>query len=76
MKTNKELIIELRNSVAYRLIEARCNLAYWKRIIRKLKANTPEIIEAIEKKRINEVSIPKDVEFLKVIDEMIKKGGY
>ena len=76
MKTNKEHIIELRNAVAYRLVEAKCNLAYWKRIVRKSKANSPQIVEALEKCRINEVSIPKDVEFLKVIDEMIKKGDY
>jgi hypothetical protein len=76
IKTNKYLIIELRNKIAFRIIEQKANILYFKKIIRQSKTNSPEIVDAFKKKNINEENLFKDEIFLKCIDEMIKGGKY
>ena len=73
IKTEKELTIELRNSIAFRIIEYKANIAYWKIIIRQSKSNSPEIVDALNKKRLNEDNLTKDIIFLKCIDKIL--GG-
>lgn len=73
IKTEKELTIELRNSIAYRIVEYKANIAYWKIIIRQSKSNSPEIVDALNKKRLNEDNLTKDIIFLKCIDKIL--GG-
>lgn len=73
IKTERELLVEFRNAIAARVIEQRANIVYWKKEIRKLKSNTPAIMQAFEAKKINEEKIPKDIVFLQCIDEMLQQ---
>jgi len=74
VKSNREIAIEFRNTIAYRIFEQKANITYWKKIIRQSKTNSPEIVGAFKSKNINEENLLKDGIFLKCIDEMIKKG--
>ena len=75
-KSDKELLIELRNKIASRIIECKANIAYFQLTTRKLKKVSQEMVDGRKAVDINEDSIKKDILFLKVIDEMIKKGDY
>ena len=74
IKTEKELTIELRNQIAFRIVEYKASIAYWKIIIRQSKSNSPQIVEALQKKADQEDKLRKDTNYLKVIDEMIRGG--
>lgn len=71
VKTNEELMVELRNRVAGRLIEFRANMLYWKKVSRSVPANTQEMVNALQAVKNNESDIQKDKLYLKCIDEMI-----
>jgi len=72
LQSDKQLAVELRNSVAQRLITAKANLLYWEAIKKQSKKNTTEIATAIENMATNARSIKADELFVSVIDKMIK----
>ena len=74
IKENKQLLIEVRNKIAGRLVESKANLAYWQEIASHSKKNSQEIVDARNSITINEQTIKKDTLFLRVIDLMLKKG--
>jgi DNA-directed RNA polymerase subunit F len=73
IKTDKELLIEFRNKIAGRIIEARANTAYFQEVVKNDKQNSQEIVEHRLKLQINEQNIKQDKIFLRVIDLMLKK---
>jgi hypothetical protein len=73
IKSDKELLIELRNKIAGRLIEVKANISYWQIILRKAKKNSQEMVDVLKNIEINESSVKKDNVFLRCIDLMIKK---
>lgn len=75
IKNRRELIIELRNRIASRVVEFEANLIFWQRIVRTSKSNTPEIMEALGKVELNKNNIKADQEFLKDIDKMLIGKG-
>jgi len=68
-----EQLIEVRNNVSYRLVEAEANLNYWRMVVGKLKSNTQKTMDATNKIQINQKKIKLDKAFLKIIDSMIRK---
>jgi len=72
LQSDKQLAVELRNSVAQRLITAKANLLYWEAVKKKSKKNTTEIATAIENMATNAKGIKADELFVSVIDGMIK----
>ena len=70
--SDKQLAVELRNSVAQRLITAKANLLYWEAVKKQSKKNTTEIAAAIENVAINAKNIKADELFVSVIDGMIE----
>jgi hypothetical protein len=73
IKSDKELLIELRNKIGGRIVEEEANLSYWRIILRKTKKNSADMLETLKKIEGNEDSIKKDNVFLKCIDLMIRK---
>ena len=73
IKTDKELLIEVRNKVAGRIMENKANIIYWQYVVQHAKQNSQEIIDARKSVELNEDNIKKDTVFLKVIDSMIRK---
>jgi len=76
MKTDKELLIEVRNKVSGRIIENKANISYWQFVVQHAKHDSQEIIDARKSVEINEDNVKKDKVFLKCVDLMIKKGNY
>jgi len=74
VKDNKQLLVEVRNKVASRIVEGKANLAYWQEVASHSKKNSHEIVDARNSISINEQTIKKDTLFLRVIDLMLKKG--
>ena len=72
LQSDKQLAVELRNSVAQRLITAKANLLYWEAVKKQSKKNTTEIAAAIENMATNARSIKADELFVSVIDKMIE----
>lgn len=73
IQTDKELLIELRNKIAGRIIENKANIEYWRVVIRKAKKDTQEIVDARKSVELNEDNVKKDLVFLKCIDLLLKK---
>lgn len=73
IKSDKELLIELRNIIAGRIITSKANIAYFMEAIKKAKKVSQEIVDARNNINLNEQNIKKDKLFLKVIDLMLKK---
>ena len=76
IKTDKELLIEVRNKVASRIIENKANLAYWQEIKSHSKQNSQEIVDARNSFSLNEQNVKKDKLFLRCIDLMLKGEKY
>ena len=74
VKSDSKLLIEFRNQIAFRLVERKANLQYWKAVVRQSKSGSSAMLEAVKNKEVNERDIKKDTLFVKCIDEMIKKG--
>lgn len=72
IKNEKELLIDLRNTIAFRLVEWRANLLYWQSILKKSKNNSPEAFDSQKNVDLNKTNLSKDQHFLKIIDGMIK----
>jgi hypothetical protein len=72
MKTDKELLIELRNKVAGRIVENKANIEYWRFVVRHSKQNSQAIVDARKSVELNEENVKKDRVFLRVIDLMLK----
>jgi len=73
LRSNKDLLIELRNKVSYRIIECKANIAYFQVVLRKLKNVSQEMVDGRKAIKTNEESIKKDEVFLRCIDLMIQK---
>jgi hypothetical protein len=73
VKTDKELIIELRNKIAGKIVENKANKMYWDNVVKnkKYKTGSADVLNAIQKVKINEDDIEKDKVFLSIIDSMI-----
>lgn len=72
IKTNQQLIIKLRNEVAYRLIGFRASEKYWRNVSKKAKKDSQERVDALNMVAVNQQNISKDENYLKVIDEMLE----
>lgn len=70
--TENDALVELHNSVMLRIVEAKASKLYWRNIARKSKTNSPEIVEALNKVKINEDNVKQDIEYLKCIDSLLK----
>jgi hypothetical protein len=73
IKTDQELLIELRNRIAGRIVECKANLNYWLKMFQKSKKDSQERVDAKKSMDINEENIKKDKVFLESIDLMLKK---
>ena len=72
LKNDKQILIELRNKIAGRIIECKANIAYFQVVLRKIKKVSQEMIDGRKAIERNEESIKKDIIFLRVIDEILK----
>ncbi len=72
VKTDKELLIELRNQIAGNLVKFKANILYWQEVSRKAKKISQEKAEAISNIATNEQNAKKDRLFLKCIESLIK----
>jgi len=73
MKTDKELLIEVRNKVAGRIMENKANISYWQFVVQHAKHDSQEIIDARKFVEANDGNVKKDILYLKCIDLMLKK---
>ena len=71
--TNKELLINLRNNIAYRMIDNKASILYFEEIAKGLKDNSQEKTDAFQTINTDSQNIKKDKLFLKCIDRMLKK---
>ena len=67
LKTDKELLIELRNKIAGSIVENKANVEYWSFVVRHSKQNSQEIVDARKNVELNEDNVKKDKVFLRVI---------
>ena len=73
IKNDKQLLIELRNKIAGRIVENKANHDYWLYVANKAPHDSQEIIDARKNIELNDDNVKKDGVFLKCIDLMIKK---
>ena len=73
IKTDKELLIELRNKVSSRIVENKANAEYWRIVAGKSKKVSQEIVDVRKSIELNEDNVKKDIVFLRCIDLMFKK---
>ena len=66
-------LIEFRNSIAQRRIQAIANAEYWKVVFNKSKKGTQDRVDASNKIVTNKVSARKDKIFLECIDKLIEE---
>ena len=76
IKTNRELIIELRNRIAGRKIELEANARYWRYTLKRTKPDTQERVDANNNVVVNEQNARKDGDFIKCIDMMLTDKKY
>jgi len=74
VKTNYELIIELRNKIAFQIVGQKASMQYWAIVSKKLKNNSQEKIDALSKVDINKKLIDSDELYLQVIDKLLKES--
>lgn len=74
IKTDRQHLIELRDTVCARRIEALASAKYWHEVSKKAKTDTQERVDAQRNKSNNEMSAKKDKIYLKVIDKMIESN--
>lgn len=72
IKTDKELLIELRNEIAGHLVKFDANILYWEEIGKKAKKISQEKADSVSNIAVNQQNIKKDKLFLKCIDSLIK----
>lgn len=73
IKTEKQLIIELRNKIASQIVSQRASELYWREVAKKSKKDTQEKVDSLNKVSINQQLNSKDKAYLKIIDEMLEK---
>lgn len=71
VKSNIELLIELRNQVAFRLISQEASELYWMEISKKTKKNSQERVDALQKVVANQQLSSADKKYLQIIDDML-----
>lgn len=71
IKTEKELLIELRNKIASRKTENFANAEYWRVVLKTAKKNTQPAVDAVNNIEINNANVKADEVFLKAIDDLI-----
>lgn len=72
IKTNKEHLIDIRNMVSRRIVEAKVNISYFYEVAKKAKKVSQEIVDARNSIALNESNIKKDMIFLRCIDLVLK----
>jgi hypothetical protein len=73
MKTEIQIIENLRDEVYTRIVTNKINKLYWEKKMKKAEVNTQKAVEAKEKININILNIKADKMFLKIIDNKIVK---
>lgn len=73
IKTNIELLIQLRNQVAFRIVSQEASKRYWQIMAKEAKKDTQERIDTLQKVSLNEQLISADKKYLQVIDEMLEE---
>lgn len=71
-KTDYQLLVELRNQVASRIISQKASKRYWQIMSKETKKDTQERIDTLQKVSLNEQLISADKKYLQVIDEMLE----
>ena len=74
IKSDQELLFELRNKVAGRIIENKANMKYWSWVVIHSKKNSQEIVDAQNSVELNKDNVKKDSIFLQLIDLMIRRN--
>jgi hypothetical protein len=73
IKSDLQLLIELRDMVAARVMGQKTSKKYWEMMSKKSKKDTQEKVDAINKIALNEQLISADSKYLKIIDEMLEE---
>ena len=71
IKTDKELLIVLRNEVNARLLKWKTSVRYWQMVDKKAKKNSQDKVDAQNAIASNQTDVKKDTLWLKAIDEEI-----
>jgi len=71
-KTEYQLLVELRNQVAGRVVGQKASERYWRIIASEAKKDTQERVDSLEKGALNQQLINADKKYLQVIDEMLE----
>lgn len=74
LKTEVEILTNLRNEVYEKIIINKANRAFWIERKNQFKKTKPEHIEAKNKIQINEENIEADELFIVVIDKQLKEA--
>lgn len=72
MKTRKEALIELRNTILKRAIGFEADCLYWEKVAKKSKTNSPEKIGALQNLENQKESVKNDILYLECIDQLLK----
>lgn len=72
IKTDKELLVAVRNNVAGRIVENTANTAYWQYVVQHAPHDSQEIVNARKSVEANKDNVKKDTIFLRCIDLMLK----
>lgn len=71
IKTEKELLTELRNEIEKRRLSFVASSKYFLMVEKKAKQNTQEIVDARNKKAESEHKAKLDKDYVRIIDELL-----
>lgn len=73
VKTEKQLVIELRDRIAAQIVGQDMSVLYWREVAKKSKKDTQDRVDAINQAAANQQLSAKDRVYLKIIDNRLKE---